>query len=114
VAAFETFRRPRRLADECTVLDSDDLTRHVAGDIGAQRGDGRLSTHRLCNIIKSFFPGVSHKRIHMHDNARAGGDREYRSALSLPLVDDLSERGGQQRRPDDNVGCSATKATFRR
>jgi len=25
----------------------------------------------------------------MHDNARFGGDGEYRSALSLPFVDDL-------------------------
>jgi hypothetical protein len=42
----------------------------------------------FCSMFKASSQ-VSHKRIRMHDNARPGGDREYRSDLSLPLVDDL-------------------------
>src|ERR1700757_4424775 len=48
-AAFETFRRRRRLADDCAAVDSDDLTRYVAGVIGEQRGDGRTDFIGLSN-----------------------------------------------------------------
>ena len=47
----------------------------------------------------------SGREVLMHDNARPGGDREYRSDLSLPWVDDLLDPGGQQTRPDDNIGA---------
>ena len=68
---------------------------------------------KLRSATESCESPGGNKRIHMHDNARPGGDCEYRADLSIPLDDDLFDRGGQPTRLDDNIGCRETRATFR-
>ena len=72
----------------------------------------RLSTHLLYSMFKASSK-VSHKRIRMRDNARPRAIANPALTCHFLWYTTAPDLGGQQRRPDDNSGRGATKATFR-